>query len=89
MWQRVRNVAVTAALLALPLSIASPQTGSTPAAVGEPAGARPSGVHPATGNSAGNSGVQGAAGSTSGGDSLMPCPTPPPYTSRPCLPAKH
>jgi hypothetical protein len=86
MWKRVRHVAVTAVLLALPLSVASAQTGPTPEMVGQPPSAGPSGANPVIGNSAGNSG--GPAGSSSGGDSLMPCPAPPPYTSRPC-PAKQ
>jgi hypothetical protein len=63
----------------------------TEGAAGTIAGAGPSGTigetaggSRATAKSPGNSGPQGPGGSSTGGGSLPPCSSGPPYTSLPC-----
>jgi len=71
--------------------IACAQGSSTEGAAGTIAGAGPSGTigetaggSRATAKSPGNSGPQGPGGSSTGGGSLPPCSSGPPYTSLPC-----
>jgi hypothetical protein len=96
MWQTARWTAVTVALLL----IAWAQSGSTAGAGVSTAAAGPIGQVSQTSadNSVpGNTAIQGPAGTPPGygtpaagsGGSLMPCPSGPPYTSLPCLPAKR
>jgi hypothetical protein len=89
--------AVTAAFLAGTSLIACAQSGSVPGPANSVAGVGQQGIAPETagGSSAAgtrpsSSDVQGLAGNTaSGGGSLMPCSSTPPYTSLPCLPVKR
>jgi hypothetical protein len=104
MWQTVRPAAVTVALLAGMSLIACGQSGSIAGAGATTAAPGPSdtvaqtaGDNFGAGNSPGNSGVQGPAGSPAGygtpaagsGGSLIPCSSTPLYISVPCLPVKR
>jgi hypothetical protein len=89
MWRRTGWVAVTAAILAAAPWIACAQGGATKGAGSGAASGATAGANPVATTSPANSGSQAAGGNATGSGSLMPCPPGPPYTSRPCVPAKR